>query len=186
MKKIYKKIFHVFIKDTIREVEMKKEKRSYIAAHNHAVGLNFEEVLINACEYYKEKKIAVIEKTPEEIRVIKNNHDGTMTAIFVKKAQPDFKGTLEGGKCIIFEAKHTSKEKIQKQEKLNDYEEMGALAYVMVSFRMENFYRVPWDVFRDMKKIYGRQYLTEEDIQEYKLKKIKNYILILDGIIYSI
>lgn len=162
-------------------------------AQNRAIGLTFEEVITSACEFYEGQGVAVIEKTPENLRVIKNNHDGTMQAIFEKKAQPDFKGTLDGGKCIIFEAKHTSMDRIQRnvisemqEKKLDSYEKMGALAYVMVSFQLRNFYRIPWKVFRNMKDIYGRKYLLETELQKYQLKKYKNYILILDGIHYSI
>lgn len=167
--------------------------RNLLGKQNKESGIQFEELLNTACQFYLRKGVASIEKTPEPMRVIRNNKDGTMTAIFEKKAQPDFKGCLEGGKCIIFEAKHTSGSSISRsvisdrQEKyLNSYERMGALTYIMVSFSYQNFYRIPWNIFRDMKLLYGRKSLKETDLTQFKLRKSRNIILLLDGIHYAI
>lgn len=167
--------------------------RKLLGKQNKEAGDYFEELLTLACQFYLEKGVASIEKTPEPMHVIQNNKNGTMTAIFLKKAQPDFKGCLEGGKCIIFEAKHTSGTSISRavisdrqEETLNIYEKMGALTYVIVSFSHQNFYRIPWNIFRDMKSLYGRKSLKEKDLAQYKLRKLRNTILILDGIHYRI
>ena len=35
---------------------------------------------------------------------------------------------------------------------------------------LKKFYRIPWEVFRDMKDHYGRKYIKPEDIEEYEVK----------------
>ncbi|AFB75762.1 hypothetical protein 2016_scaffold57_00123 [Bacteriophage sp.] len=42
----------------------------------------------------------------------------------------------------------------------------------MVSFGFEQYFKIPWAVFRDMKDNYGRKYITPEDVQEYKIRYV--------------
>ena len=100
-------------------------------------------------------------------------------AIFEKQAQPDYKGTLKGGRAIVFEAKHTDGDRLQQsvvseeQEKqLNRHAALGAECFVLVSFGFQQFFRIPWETFRDMKARYGRKYIKPEDVQEYKVRYI--------------
>ena len=37
---------------------------------------------------------------------------------------------------------------------------MGAMCFLVISLEFEEFYRVPWIVFREMKKIYGHKYMN--------------------------
>ena len=98
-------------------------------------------------------------------------------AYYEKMAQPDYKGTLAGGRAVVFEAKHTDSDRLQRsvisseQEKqLDRHEKLGADCFVMVSFRFEQYFKVPWGVFRDMKSHFGRKYITPEDVQGYKVR----------------
>ena len=121
------------------------------------------------------------------MRVIKNLGGGKFIAIFEKKAQPDYKGTLKNGKTIIFEAKHTENDRIE-QSRLTDtqvklltkYHSMNAQCYVLVTVQMRTFYFVPWQVWRDMKEIYGRKYMTIDELKKYQVPFVNGTIRFLN------
>lgn len=156
---------------------------------NRASGQFFEDLISAALEYYWEKGYASIEKTPEPMRVLQQNADKrTFTAVYTKKAQPDYKGVLLGGQSIIFEAKYTSNDRIQQsvvspeQEKMFErYQKMGSQCFVMVCLQGTDFFRVPWDAWKGMKTILGHKYMTREELERYKVK-YKQVLLLLDGI----
>lgn len=145
---------------------------------NRTAGASFEQIIDAACQYYKENGIAEIDKTPEAMKPLGHqNVKGQFLACYVKKAQPDFKGTLKGGRSIVFEAKFTSSDKMQQSvvtekqaEALERHQRLGAKCFVVISFSFKNFYRVPWEVWRDMKSIYGRKYIKPEDIPQYEVR----------------
>ena len=147
-------------------------KRSKVA------GEFFEELIETACQYYREKGTAEISKTPEPMRQIgPRNKKGQFLACYTKQAQPDYKGTLDGGRAVVFEAKHTDSERMsrdaispEQEKQLNSHKALGAWCFVMVSFGFRRYFRVPWTVFRDMKLYYGRKYITPEDVKEYEVK----------------
>lgn len=147
-------------------------------ARNRAAGNYWEQIIEASCVYYKNACIADIAKTPEPMRPLsKANEKGQFLACFVKKAQPDYKGTLKGGRAVVFEAKHTDTDRLlqnvvseeQKQE-LESHYQLGALCFVLVSFKLQDYYRVPWNVFRDMKEYFGRKYIKPEDLEQYKIR----------------
>lgn len=145
-------------------------------AQNRARGLNFEGEIKNACNFYLLKKAALIEKTPEPMKIIRDMGHGQFVACFEKKAQPDFKGCLHSGKTVVFEAKFTSTTEMHADaviegqwESLERYYEMGAVCFVVVGFATGGRYRIPWRIWRDMKAHFGRKYFREEDVQEYRL-----------------
>lgn len=84
-------------------------RASYQGKRNRALGLQFEKIITEACEHYRSMGLAYIEKTPEPMRVIGvlDRKRGIFKAVFEKAAQPDFKGTMAGGRAVVFEAKHT-------------------------------------------------------------------------------
>lgn len=111
------------------------------------------------------------------MRPTKNLGDGKFIAFFEKAAQPDFKGVLKGGRAVAFEAKYTSGERMDhdrvtpdQARSLDRYEKLGALCFVVAGFGSGGVFRIPWAVWRDMKEIYGRKYVTPEDIEEYLVK----------------
>ena len=115
---------------------------------------------------------------------------GRFIACFVKAAQPDYKGTIQGGRAIVFEAKHTEGSKIDRSRLtaeqmrcLEKHSKLGAHAFVIVSFGLRRFFRIPWPVWRDMKKLYGRQYLKQEEIAKYKIPAPGGVIKLLDGVL---
>jgi recombination protein U len=166
--------------------------RQLIGLRNREAGELFERWIENACNYYMEKGVAYIEKTPEPMKPIKpygERSRGQFIAYYAKTAQPDYKGILCDGTGIMFEAKHTDTDKMHQnvvsedqRNSLDQYEKYGAHCYVMVSMRLEKFYRVPWDVWKQMKKLYGRKYMTITDLEPYKLVDKQCTILILEGV----
>jgi len=145
---------------------------------NRTAGALLEEIINTACQYYKENSIAEIDKTPEVMKPLGHqNGKGQFLACYVKKAQPDFKGTLKGGRSVVFEAKFTSSDKMQQsvvmekqEEALERHQKLGAQCFILISFKFRKFYRVPWEVWQDMKRIYGRKYIKPEDIPQYEIK----------------
>lgn len=143
---------------------------------NKVAGDLFEQMIDSACLWYGEQGIAVIEKTPEPMRPIsKPNRAGQFKACFTKQAQPDYKGTLCGGRTIVMEAKHTDHDRIafdrvseEQQRELEAYHSMGAVAVVLISFGMQRFYCIPWTAWRDMKAHFGRKYIKPEDIPKFR------------------
>lgn len=61
---------------------------------------------------------------------------------------------------------------------LENYEKMGASCFVLVSFKFEQFFRIPWSVWRDMKEIYGHKHLKRSEISEYEIGL--NYLGVLE------
>lgn len=151
---------------------------------SRAAGGFFEELIEDSCEYYSLMRKAEITKTPEPMKPIgPKNAKGQFLACYTKQAQPDYKGTLAGGRAVVFEAKYTDGFRMsrnvisQEQERqLERHEALGAECFVMVAFGFQRFFKVPWAIFRDMKEHYGRKYITPEDLQEYKVDYIDGVI----------
>ncbi|HBF65239.1 MAG TPA: hypothetical protein DDW34_05195, partial [Clostridium sp.] len=98
-----------------------------------------------------------------------------------------FQGTLEDGKSIVFEAKTTTTDRLKRdiltmeqQDALERHLNLGAVAAVCVSIE-DKFFFIPWEIWRDMKKHYGRKYVTAEDIEEYRVK-FNGTVLFLDNV----
>ena len=165
-------------------------RRSYTGARSRAEGAGFEHIIDNACAYYRSIGLADIEKTPEPMRPIGSpDRAGRFLACYTKAGQPDFKGTLAGGRAVVFEAKHTDSDKIDQSrltpeqvESLTLHHKLGAAAFIMVSVGLENFYRVPWEVWRDMKQIYGRKHMKLEDLEPYRVQYIAGILKLLEGV----
>lgn len=152
---------------------------------NNAQGHIFEDALKQACEYYKLVDRAHIDKTHEPYRVLKKRPDGTFTGRFIDLAEPDYHGTLAGGRSIIFEAKYTTTDKIERRaltdrqmEDLESHYQMGASALVVFGIK-DKFYAMPWEYWRDMKMHFGRQYLTQREAAHWKVR-FNGAVLFLD------
>ena len=153
---------------------MHKEKdprRQLQGAISKAQGKQFEERLDKSFAYYREHGFAIVEKTPEPMRPIQNLGHGKFIAFFEKKAQPDYKGTIKGGRTVMFEAKFTSTGKMEQSrvlqgqaDYLEGHQKLGARCYVIAGFGSGAVYRFPWNIGRDMKKHFGRKYVTEADV----------------------
>lgn len=146
-------------------------------ARNRINGKTLEQIIETACGWYSDQGIAEIEKTPEPMRILSSMKNGKFLCVFEKKAQPDFKGTLKGGRAVVFEAKCTTTDKLQQsvitpeqRERLDYHAGLGALCFVVISFDFKKYYRIPWYVFRDLKGRYGRKYIgIDDDISQYEI-----------------
>lgn len=148
---------------------------SWRGAKNRAQGETLEGMIEAACLVYKRRHIAAIEKTPEPMKVLRPLENGQFVACFRKKAQPDFQGTLQTGRSVMFEAKSTRTGKIlqsavteDQMRYLNENAEMGALCFVVVSFGTL-YARIPWEVWCDMKNRFGHKFITKEEAEPYRI-----------------
>ena len=152
-------------------------------------GVEFESLIETACEYYSLRRYAKIEKTPEPRRVIgrTGGRKSQMICVNEKKAQPDFKGTIAGGRSVVFEAKRTDGDRMPQSyvtetqaENLDEHEKLGALCFVLVSFGMREFFRVPWHDWKCMKELYGRKYIKPEDAEKFRIGEAGGILLFLE------
>lgn len=154
-------------------------KNVLIGKSSKSAGEIFERMIERSCEIYEEKGTAVIEKTPEPMRVLKRLGNGRFEACFAKAAQPDFKGVLHSGRTVMFEAKHTDDNRIMQSrvtevqtERLLRYEKMNALCFVLVSVQFSRFYAIPINVWCNMKELYNHKYMNLAELKEFEVKRI--------------
>lgn len=158
------------------------EQDRYIAAlsyrnrQSRAQGALFEQMINGACEFYRTYHIADIEKTPEPMQPTKDLGGGKFIAHYVSTAQADYKGFLMGGQAVNFEAKHTDTEKMtydrvteDQRERLERAFQYGAHAFVLCSFGSVGFYRIPWEIWRDMKGHFGHKYITPQEAAPFEV-----------------
>lgn len=165
-------------------------ERSLRGRQNRDHGQQFEDLIDASLEWYELKGVACVEKTPEPMKPLsKPNKKGQFLACFVKAAQPDYKGTIDGGRSVVFEAKHTDTDRIEQKkvtgeqrDRLELHHAMGAAAFVVVSFGLRDFYRVPWEVWRDMKALFGHKYMNRAEIEPYRIQYIAGVLKMLEGI----
>ena len=165
-------------------------QRSQRGRQNRIMGDHFENLIAASLRWYEDKGVACIEKTPEPMKPLRApNRQGQFLACYVKAGQPDFKGTLTGGRSVVFEAKHTDGDRIEynrltdeQVEKLSTHHKLGAAAFVLVSFGLQDFYRIPWEVWRDMKAIYGRKHIKQPELEPYRVQYIAGVLKLLEGI----
>lgn len=157
---------------------------------SRVAGETFEGIIMASLDWYRDRGEADIEKTPEPMKPLRApNSKGQFLACYTKAAQPDFKGTLAGGRSVVFEAKHTDTGKAEQRivseeqtKRLTSHSRLGAVSFVLVSFGLPDVYRVPWDVWQNMKALYGRKYLKPSDIEEYRVPYMAGVIKLLNGI----
>ena len=165
--------------------EKKYLAQRYQNAVNNAQGHSFEEYIKAGCAYYSARGRAEIDKTPEPFRVMEKLGGGIFKGRFTAPAQPDFQGTLAGGRSIVFEAKHTTTDRLKRdvltgeqQDTLARHHMMGAVAAVCAGIG-NNFFFVPWVVWRDMKQHFGRKYVTAANLEPFRVR-FNGAVLFLD------
>lgn len=160
----------------MNEQQRKKALDSWKGKKNNAQGHFFEGFIKTACAVYKQKGIAYVEKMPEPFMVLEKKDRGIFKGRFIAHAQPDFMGTLSGGRSICFEAKYTSTDKLaqnvmtgEQWDSLEQHWKAGAKAGVCAG--IGNVYAfIPWPVWRSMQEIYGHKYMTAEDLEPYRVR----------------
>ena len=146
-------------------------------------GAQFEKLIEQACSVYARKNIAMIEKTPEPLRMVRAGRGNEVVAIFEKKAQPDFQGTLQGGMSVVFEAKHTSSTNIQfdritpvQSLYLAKHAKLGAEVYVIISFKFERFFFVPYNKWAKLQETLNKKSVNVNDLAEYEIDRTKGFL----------
>lgn len=170
----------------IANVELERHMRGRQSKY---AGEHFEAIIEASLTWYRERGEAHIEKTPEPMKPIrKPDRQGRFLACYTKAAQPDFKGTLAGGRSVVFEAKHTDSDRIERSrvteeqsDSLEEHYSLGAVAFVLVSFGLQDFYAIPWRVFRNMKEVFGRKHIKQPELEPYRVQYIGGVIKMLDG-----
>ena len=155
---------------------------------NRAEGKAFEDKLDKAFAYYKATGFAQIDKTPEKMKVIRSMNRGHFECCFDAKSQPDYKGTIKGGRSVMFEAKYTTSDRITS-ERVNDLQwkyldqaaALGAFCYILAGFKTGNVYKIPWEIWAKMKEYFGRKYVTEKDLRQYLVQPSWNGLLQILG-----
>ena len=174
----------------------------YHASMSNNRGHDFEEAIRQACLLYANQGRAKVEKTPEPFRVLEKREDGIFVGRFIAHAQPDFQGTLDGGRSIIFEAKYTTTDAMKRDvltetqmetlerhhrcgalaetqmETLERHHRCGALAAVCVGIQ-DRFFFVPWPVWRDMKEAFGHMSVSAAELEDFRVR-FTGAVLFLD------
>lgn len=180
-------------KIVLKEEDFKSKNavRQWQGKANRELGKNFEEQIEAISEIYHLNGLAMIQKTPEPMKILKHMEKGRFEAVFLKSAQPDFKGTIKGGRTVVFDAKFTEASKITYQvlsdhqrELLLEYDKLGAMAFVLVGFSDGNMYQIDIKTWVNMKEIFGRKYIKQIELEERncKAKKLKNGMIDFLGI----
>ena len=166
-------------------------KRQIAGARARIAGEIFENQIEGSLRWHIDRGLLKANKTPEPMKPLgKPNTRGQFLACYTKKAQVDFCGTMYGGRSVRFEAKQTDSDRFEhkrltdeQMDDLRDHQKLGALCFVLLCFGFDHFYRVPWQVWENMKEIYGRKYVTERDVQQFRIPVSSGVLKILHGII---
>lgn len=153
----------------------------------------FESAIEASLKWYELRGEACVEKTPEPMKPLRRpNRQGQFLACYVKAGQPDYKGTLNGGRAVVFEAKHTDSDRIEysrltqeQRDRLDLHHKLGAVAFVLVSFGLRDFYRIPWEVWRDMKELSGYKHMKRPECEPYRVQYMAGVIKLLEGVALS-
>lgn len=169
-----------------KENNYKSPKRQLQGKINRELGKCFEDQIEDISEAYKLNKLAIIEKTPEPMKILRHIENGHFETVFTKSAQPDFKGTIKGGKTVVFDAKFTESDRITYQalsdyqrEMLLSYDELGAMAFILVGFFDGSMYKIDIKQWSCMKQNFGRKYIKQIELDEFgmKIRKSQNGIM---------
>lgn len=174
-----------------RGKENPNPNRQFQGKQNREWGKQFEDEVQAICQIYERNKLARIEKTPEPMKVIRYVDAGMFECVFEKSAQPDFKGIIKGGRCVVFDAKFTTSDRIKFQvlsdyqrEALLKYHELGAMSFVLVGFANGGIYKIDINDWENMISNFGRKYIKKEELDELKMtapikKGINDFLNIL-------
>lgn len=171
-------------------ITLEEYKRMMRGQRSREAGEMFEEIIASSLDWHEARGILKADKTPEPMKPLqKPNKKGQFLACYTKKAQVDFCGTMQGGRAVRFEAKQTDTDRFERSrltdkqmDDLRGHEKLGALCFVLLCFGVQNFYRVPWTVWENMKAIYGRQYVKEADVAQYRIPCVAGVLKLLYGI----
>lgn len=147
-------------------------KAGYKAKKNGQYFENFLDQVFSTCANLN---YCNIEKTPEPFRFIKPYSTNLFIGCYIKSAQPDYKGTLKGGRSIVLEAKSVSMGKINlsaltenEMKELVKHKELGACSGVLVyDSEKQNIYLLPIVMFERMEELFNRKHIKLELVEKF-------------------
>lgn len=139
-----------------------------------SLGAMFEKGLENVFSRLAQRGVACIMKTPEPLKVLPSTRRGhVFNAVFTEKAQPDYTGTLRGGRSVMIEAKATETDRITQDRVLasqaallDKHSRLGAVCGVIVCLNFEAYGYIPWEAWKELKKITGHKYVNAADLKQ--------------------
>lgn len=159
----------------LNQMSQAEYQKSVRGARNLNQGKMLEDAILKGCATYEQQGLARITRVPEHFRVTKLLSKGLFQGRFIANAEPDFLGTLAGGRCIVFEAKATSKDRIEQNvltktqaDILSNYLKLGAVSAVCIEM-CDKFYFVPYEIFSNMKDLFGHKYMVEAELTKYRV-----------------
>ena len=128
------------------EVKTVKEHRSLLSAANR--GMSLEEDINLSNEYYRDMGIALINKRPTPINIVKVDYSRgarITDAYFEKQSTTDYNGVYKG-KYIDFEAKNTKSETSFPLSNISEHQiihlknviKHGGIAFFIICFQIKN------------------------------------------------
>lgn len=130
------------------QIDHQRAAMRYQNKVNNAQGHFFEQAIKAACALYASRGRATADKTPEPFRVLEKSRDGIFKGRFTARAQPDFQGTLAGGRSIVFEAKYTTTDRLkwdvltqEQRDALEHHHQHGAISAVCAGIGNDFFFR---------------------------------------------
>ena len=129
-----------------QEVKAEKEHRSLLSAANR--GMSLEEDINLSNEYYRDMGIALINKRPTPINIVKVDYSKgarITDAYFEKQSTTDYNGVYKG-KYIDFEAKNTKSETSFPLSNISEHQiihlrnviKHGGIAFFIICFQVKN------------------------------------------------
>ena len=128
------------------EVKAEKEHRALLSAANR--GMSLEEDINLSNEYYRDMGIALINKRPTPINIVKVDYSRgarITDAYFEKQSTTDYNGVYKG-KYIDFEAKNTKSETSFPLSNISEHQivhlrnviKHGGIAFFIICFQLKN------------------------------------------------
>lgn len=174
-------------------IDEQAARRHLAGAKAKAAGVNFETWIDRSFRELARRGEGLIEKTPEPMRPIKSMGGGRFVAIYEHQAQPDYKGTLAGGRTVLFEAKYCGEDRIERSrvtqgqaEYMRRMESFGAACFVLAGFSDGAVFRIPWGFFDDMRDHFGHLHIKREELEDmpWRIQTDRfGALMLLDGLV---
>ena len=139
---------------------------------NHANrGMNFEGLINQANEFYRQNGFALITKVPTEFIPIRSGGQ-IVSAKVVHKSGVDYIGVFNGAPIAV-EAKSTKQKRLSydevhpHQEKfLDDWVDNGGIAFVLVSFGLKDFFLIPWEYWKISLSVWRNRKEEKQNLRD--------------------
>lgn len=164
-------------------------------------GQAFEQMLDFTNRIYENRGIALINKRPTPVKVLKTKGVRVISAFYDKKSTVDYDGVYKG-RAIAFEAKSTKKKNLpldmipdHQVKYLNQAEKHGAISFLIVEMKsFRDVFIIPSNMLRKYiknAKNGGRKSIPIDEMEVYaRLVESKNgvpldYLSVVDKLIGS-